>query len=92
MLIVDINSLVSVGGAAATLLQSGYIIVTSTEGSLGQNAWVLLMSMWIQVPAFNGYTPLAWNDLPVAVRVSIARNRNSYRTLIKTHLFNLAIK
>ena len=34
--------------------------------------------------------PLAWNDLPVAVRVSIARN--SYRTLIKTHLFNLAIK
>ena len=36
--------------------------------------------------------PLAWNDLPVAVRVSIARNRNSYRTLIKTHLFNLAIK
>ena len=36
--------------------------------------------------------PLAWNDLPVAVRVSIARNRNSYRTLIKTHLFNLAKK
>ena len=36
--------------------------------------------------------PLAWNDLPVAVRVSIARNRNSYRTLTKTHLFNLAIK
>ena len=36
--------------------------------------------------------PLAWNDLPVAVRVSIAQNRNSYRTLIKTHLFNLAIK
>ena len=36
--------------------------------------------------------PLAWDDLPVDVRVSIARNRNSYRTLIKTHLFDLAIK
>ena len=31
-------------------------------------------------------SPLAWNDLPVAVRVSIARNSNSHRTLIKTQL------
>ena len=52
-------------------------------------------SLSIIIDAEAGFAvagPLAWNDLPVAVRVSIARNRNSYRTLIKTHLFNLAIK
>ena len=36
--------------------------------------------------------PAAWNDLPVAVRVSISRNSNSSKTLIKTYLFNSAIK
>ena len=52
-------------------------------------------SLSIIIDAEAGFAvagPLAWNDLPVAVRVSIARNRNSYRTLIETHLFNLAIK
>ena len=36
--------------------------------------------------------PLAWNNLPVAARVSIARNSNSFKTLIKTHLFNSTMK
>ena len=33
-----------------------------------------------------------WNDLPAATRVSIARNSNSSKIVIKTHLFNTVMK
>ena len=36
--------------------------------------------------------PMAWNDLPAATRVSIARNSNSSKIVIKTHLFNTVMK
>ena len=36
--------------------------------------------------------PMAWNDLPAATRVSIARNSNSSKIVIKTYLFNTVMK
>ena len=36
--------------------------------------------------------PMAWNDLPAAIRVSIARNSNNSKIVIKTYLFNTAIR
>ena len=36
--------------------------------------------------------PMAWNDLPAATRVSIARNSNSSKIMIKTYLFKPVMK
>ena len=36
--------------------------------------------------------PMAWNDLPAATRVLIARNSNNSKIVIKTYLFNTAMK
>ena len=46
----------------------------------------------MQKQGFAVAGPIAWNDLPATTPVSIARNSNSSKILIKTHLFNTVMK
>ena len=46
----------------------------------------------MQKRGFAAAGPMAWNDLPAATRVSIARNSNSSKIVIKTYLFNTVMK
>ena len=50
---------------------------------------------WLSSMQKRGFAvagPMAWNDLPAATRVLIARNSNSSKIVIKTHLFNTVMK
>ena len=49
-------------------------------------------NFWREYIVFAVAGPIAWNDLPAATRVSIARNSNSSKILTKTHLFNTVMK
>ena len=46
----------------------------------------------MQKQGFAVAGPMAWNDLPAATRVSIARNSNNSKLVIKTYLFNTVMK